>query len=690
MTTFDALTAALELARNQLLVLAVGLDKKPFAGTRGVLDATSDEEVIAAMWEAHPEANVAVACGGSGPTVIDVDMDPNKGINGAESLTLLQERLGPLPQTRTSRTPRGGSHFFFRSPTDRKIKSTAGKLARGVDVRSDRGYVLVPPSAIGGVPYEWLNDAPLADLPQGWVEALTDRKVDDRQTAEGGRNSYLTREAGRLRNLNMEPDDALDRLLALNDSRCEPPLPRPEVVKIRDSIWRYEPAFQLTDVGNAERFVYEQRGDVRWIEEYRRWLVWRGHFWAEDTGEAERRCKRTMRGMLARAASIEDNGKRTTLTRWANQSESAARIAAALQLARSEMGVAVKAAQLDADPWAFVTQNAVIDLRTGRPTDPRRDALLTKIGGTQFDATANCQTWLAFLARVLRDDAALIDFLQRAVGYSLTGDTSEHCIFILYGTGANGKTTFINTIKALAGDYGRSTHMQTWMVRKNPGVPDDIAALRGVRLATATEGEDGQRLAESQIKQVAGGDVIAARKLYGDWFEFAPTFKLWMATNHRPQIHSDDYAIWRRIRLVPFEVQIPADERDHHLQQKLLAELPGILNWALQGCTGWLARGLEAPMQVAAASNQYREEQDRIGTFLEECCEVSPENSGTSTSASDLYGAYRRWCESNGCGRLSQPRFKEKLLERRLVQKRLETGLRWLGVTVNEDWREMF
>ena len=505
----------------------------------------------------------------------------------------------------------------------------------------------------------------------------------------GGRNTWLTSEAGRLRNLIDDPDEGLDALLARNDSLREHPkgpLDCSEVVKIRDSVWRYERDFNLTDQGNAERFVHEHGDEIRHVHEFSRWIVWAGHYWREDCQrEVELLCKRMIRNMQRKAVLLDDDDKKKQqkkrkLLNWALTSESAGRIAAAVQLARSEPGITITAARLDADPWALVTTNTVLDLRTGLPVTPRRDTLLTKQAGTSYDPAATCPTWDAFLDRVMRGDAATINFLQRAVGYSLTGLTTEHCVFFLYGTGANGKTTFVNTIRALLGEYARATDTSMWMSKKHTSVPDDLAALRGVRLATTVEGEDGQRLAESRIKQIAGGDAIGARKLYGEWFEFVPQLKLFFATNHKPQIQSDDYAIWRRIRLIPFDVQIPEGERDTSLPQKLLAELPGILNWALEGCRQWQADGLTPPTTVRAAVDQYRAEQDRIGAFLEECCVANREKTAVKVTASDLYREYARWCESSGCYRLSAPRFKEKLRERRYEQKRTKEGLLWHGI----------
>lgn len=304
--------------------------------------------------------------------------------------------------------------------------------------------------------------------------------------------------------------------------------------------------------------------------------------------------------------------------------------------------------------------------------------MLTKRTEVRFDADAECPVWLAFLDRVMRSDAAMIEFLQRAVGYTLTGLNVEHCVFFLYGSGANGKTTFLNILRLLLGQYARATETETWMAKRERGVPEDLAALRGIRLAVAAEGEDGQRLSEARIKRCTGGDAIEARKLYGERFNFVPVFKLWFASNHKPQVLSDDDAIWRRIRMVPFTATIPENERDRTLPQRLEAELPGILNWALRGCLMWqYDRVLVSPEQVKAATQTYRDEQDRVGTFLDECCVTDAK---ANTGASEAYAAYVGWCDRNGHKPFSNSRFRDKLEERGFSRKRDKKGWRWVGL----------
>jgi putative DNA primase/helicase len=265
---------------------------------------------------------------------------------------------------------------------------------------------------------------------------------------------------------------------------------------------------------------------------------------------------------------------------------------------------------LDQDPWLFNVENGTIDLKTGELRPHERGALITKLAPVQYDREAECPTWWKFLMRIFNGNLALIEFLQKAVGYALTGSTREQCLFFLHGLGANGKSTLLEIIHTLLGDYAHRTSSETFLIKKSGGIPNDVAALRGARLVGAVEVESGRRLAEVLIKEMTGGDRISARFLHAEWFDFKPEFKIFLAANHKPVIRGTDHAIWRRIHLIPFNVQIPKPEQDRDLPEKLKAELPGILNWALEGCQMWQLYGLEPPAEVQAATQDYREEMD--------------------------------------------------------------------------------
>jgi len=274
-------------------------------------------------------------------------------------------------------------------------------------------------------------------------------------------------------------------------------------------------------------------------------------------------------------------------------------------------------------------------------------------------------------------DADMIQFLQRAVGYSLSGSIGEQCLFFLYGTGANGKSIFLETLKLITGDYGLAASAQTLMATRSSSIQNDIARLAGARFVACGEIEDGTRLRESLVKDLTGGDTICARFLRREFFDFRPQFKLWIRANHKPQIRGSGEAIWRRIHLVPFAVQIPPAQRDPDLLDKLRAELSGILGWAVRGCIEHQRHGLATPAQVREATAEYRSEMDVIGEFLSERCE-SEKNA--TVSAKDLYQAYRAWCEDSGTRPLSQRGFGLSLTERGYTKESGRGGVVYLRI----------
>lgn len=462
-------------------------------------------------------------------------------------------------------------------------------------------------------------------------------------------------------------------------TELQPPLvdddPEPAVTR---------PQQNLTDVGNAERFVCRHGRDLRYCHPWASWLIWTGSTWkSDDTGDAVLRAKETLRALLAEAAGTADDDKRKQLTRHVFKSEQAGRVRGALELARSEPGIAVLPEQLDAKPMLLAVANGVVDLETGQLRAHSRDDLLTKITPVVFDAEAAAPTWNMFLKRVL-PDPELRAFVQRFVGYSLTGLTGEQVLAILYGSGANGKSTLIETLRALLGDYGQQAPAETFLERRD-GIPNDVARLRGARFVAATEVAENRRLNEALVKRMTGGDTMVARFMRGEWFEFAMTAKVVLATNHRPEIRGTDEAIWRRIRLVPFTVTIPAEERDHTLADKLRAELPGILNWAISGCLQWQRHGLGSAAAVEDATAAYRHEMDTLGEFLDDCCVIEPT---TRAQAGDLYRTFTTWADENGQReRLSQQAFGRRLSERGFDQARTGAARWWLGLGIRDATR---
>lgn len=371
--------------------------------------------------------------------------------------------------------------------------------------------------------------------------------------------------------------------------------------------------FMMTDTGNAERLVARHGDGIRYVPAWDRWIVWNDTRWVEDKKALRVRAlaKDTIRHIYVEARETSGDA-REELAKHAKRSESARGLASMVDVARAESGVAVSVDRLNADPWLLNVSNGCIDLRTGRLREHRRDDLLTKLVPIAYDPEARCNRWEAFLDQILSHNRALIQFLQRAVGYSLTGMTSEQCLFFLYGSGSNGKSTFLELLRDVLGEYSTQADFTTFLEKKGDGPRNDIARLYGARAVTSSEVGEGKRLNESLVKTLTGGDVVAARYLYAETFEFAPQFKLWLGANHRPIIRGTDYAIWRRIRLIPFTVQIPDDQQDKGLKAALRAELPGVLAWAVAGCLLWQQYGLGAPLEVTHATDQYRRESDTL------------------------------------------------------------------------------
>lgn len=443
--------------------------------------------------------------------------------------------------------------------------------------------------------------------------------------------------------------------------RMQAVLKKAEPVEIKDET-KLSVGRPCTEFGNAERFVDQYGSKFRYCSEWGKWLYWNGKQMCIDTtGEVQRAVKKTIRSIYTEAAACKDFEMQKNLAKHAIKSEKNSQVKAVIELAKSEETIAVSSDELDRDLWLFNVWNGTIDLRSGRLMPHSINNLITKISPVEFDETAQCPRWIEFLNQIFNNDQELIEYIQKAVGYSMTGDTREQCLFFFYGHGSNGKSTFVETIQALMGNYAKQVSNETLMVKKNEGVPNDIAMLKGSRMVATSETDEGKRLNESLIKQLTGGDMVSARFLHQEWFEFKPTFKIWILGNHKPNIRGDDNGIWRRIRLIPFNVIIPDELQDKALPEKLLAELPGILNWGIEGCLKWQKEGLKVPSIVAKATAEYRRDMDILGDFFEEVCVFRDD---LIVAHADLYAEYREYVKSTGGYELSSKAFAMKLKER--------------------------
>jgi putative DNA primase/helicase len=410
------------------------------------------------------------------------------------------------------------------------------------------------------------------------------------------------------------------------------------------------PAF--SDDSLAQRFADRHAADLRFVASWGQWFRYDGTRWRQDdTLHAFDLARR-----VCREASAECNGKPGEKTALA----SAKTVAAVERLARSDRRIAATIDQWDADPWLLNTPDGVVNLQTGTKRAHQATDYMTKI--TAAGPRGDCPRFLAFLERITGSDPELIAYLRRVLGYALTGITREHALFFGYGTGANGKSVLLSTVAGIFGDYHKTAPIETFTVSNVDRHPTDLAMLRGARLVTATETEEGRQWAESRIKSLTGGDRVSARFMRQDFFEFMPQFKLFIAGNHRPGLRSVDEAIRRRFHLIPFAVTIPAEERDSELTEKMKAEWPGILAWIIEGCLVWQSDGLAAPQAVTAATAEYLESEDAIAAWIDDRCE---RDVNAWAGASALFASWAAWATKAGEALGSQKKFSQKLAERK-------------------------
>ena len=424
--------------------------------------------------------------------------------------------------------------------------------------------------------------------------------------------------------------------------------------------------YHFTDMGNAERLVDLHGQDFRYCFPFKRWFVWDGNRWSGDKrGLLRRMCKGTIKGMYKDAAEIDDEKARKALVQYAFKCETVKKSRDMMEFAQSEDGIPILPEHLDKDIYLINCLNGTIDLRTGELKPHRREDLITKLAPANYQPGAECAAWLDHLDKIMHGNNNLIKFLQKALGYSLTGDTSERKIFIQYGSGANGKTLTNHTIALVMGDYAIRTPTETLLIKRSEGIPNDIARLRGARFVYASEAEAGKRLAESLIKDMSGGDKITARFLHQEWFEFHPEFKIWLGTNHKPIIRGTDPAIWDRIRLIPFMVKIPDNEQipKTEMLELFQDEIDGIFSWLVEGCLAWQSEGLGLPEEIKTATTDYRNEMDILGDFIKDRCVLG---ANRTISAKKLYEEYLAWAEENGEDTIKKTMFGIKLNERNI------------------------
>lgn len=498
---------------------------------------------------------------------------------------------------------------------------------------------------------------------------------DSSMVGAGDRNASLMRLAGSLRRVGMSKDDIEFALVSFNRNSCQPPLPAAEVLSVLESVMRYPVAVTkfsdtLTDTGNAERFATHWHESLRYVPKLKAWMQWDGDSWkVDESGLVQELAKQTANVISAEAEAIRDAEMVKAVKKHARSSLNRRKLIDMVETAASIPRLQLDLRSIDADKMLLGVSNGVVELTTGSFRAIRFNDYITKRAAVSFDPAATCPVFEHFVHKILGGDDELVSFVQRAIGYTLTGRVDEQCLFFLHGSGANGKSTFLNVLRDVLGDYAVYTAPETLMPRGGSGASpsSDLARLRGARLVLSNEIEEGAHMAENLVKQVTGGDPIVARYLHKEFFEFLPQLKLWIAGNHLPVVKGNDEGIWRRIHLIPFNVTIPVADRDSDLPRKLLAERAGILNWAIQGCLDWQRIGLCPPAVVTNAVREYRSEMDIIGQWLDDECIVDP---AKSIRAQVLYDSYHAWAEKGGYRPMSMNAFSRKLETRGVATKR--------------------
>jgi len=692
----DLCTAALSYARQGLAVFPCEVRGKaphPQLPTGGFKHATTDADKIRSWWAMWPSANIGIACGASGLVVIDVDT--KHGTPGLDTWRTYLPDLG-ANNTPTVATPTGGFHYFYKAP-NAALEQGNNKLGKGVDVKGAGGYVLAPPSIHPdtGTRYEWapgygLDSASVLPLPPVFVKKL-ERKPRTKKASTPATSSDF--------------DNAKDALQHLSPERCEEyqmwvevgmalsPLGAPGFDLWDDwsqgstkydtdecvSKWRtFDPSkgrglgslFRwatddsgglwhvkraeteevshpngLTDTTNAERLVERFGHRLRYVYEWG-WLAWTGKRWERDTTGVVVRCaKRTARSYYTDAAEATDKDVAKAYADHAHKSQSARAIKAMVDMAQSELPVLAEIDDFDADPWILNCLNGVVDLRTGQLSQHEPTNMITKLAPVVYNPNATSPILTRYLEDTTKDNADFARYLQRACGYSLTGDTSEECFFLVLGPAATGKSTLVEAMLAVLGDYGVKSSFSAFLqLNSRGGATPELAHLRGARLVAAVETAKGAHLNEPLVKEMTGGDTLTVRELYKPPFSFKPTFKLWLAANDAPTMTDTDTGLWRRLQRVPFEHEIA--HRDPNVKARLCTDAgPAVLAWAVQGCLAWQAEGLSPCEIVQAKTSALRAEFDPLAEFFSEQCIIGGEY---EVDAQELRSAYEEWAQSWG------------------------------------------
>lgn len=521
------------------------------------------------------------------------------------------------------------------------------------------------------------EDESYSTIPVVEREAQARRFLDTVEPAvegEGGDRQTFTTIVNIIRGFDLDCPEGYALISEFNAHKCDPPWPNDEIKRKIDIARKdgqlplgclLRPRFRLTDTGNTSRLAALCGSDLRYCREDGRFLVYQGGRWAERKPDRVlAMTKKVIADLWGDVAELPDGSLKDAVRKHAIRTESRVARKAMIDLVMAEKGIAISLSDLDRDAWLLNVKNGTLDLRSGKLRCFNRDDLITKQSTVSWDPAATCPRFILFLDEIFLGDKALIGFIKRVIGYVLTGDVSEQVLIFCHGSGRNGKTTLVEIVLALLGEYGIQAAPEILSLRKGEVHPTEQADLFGVRLAAAQEVKEGGSWDERAVKALTGGDTVRARRMRQDFFQFSPTHKLLVCANHKPIVKGVDLGIWRRIKLVPFKATIPAEKCDPRLPEKLRAELPGILNWAVEGCMEWRKVGLAPPPEVEAVTARYKAENDVVGRFLDEVCMIEPM---ARIDNAVLYRAFTEWCKDTGEQYVSARCLGERLDDRGLT-----------------------
>jgi putative DNA primase/helicase len=706
------------LADNVRSGHAMGWSFTPLVGKKPFLKAwqTAPRETLEQALEWASKGNVGLRCGRISKVVV-IDADPGADITPLN-----------LPDTVTALTGRpGAQHLYFAH--DGELGNSAGKLGPHIDVKADGGQVVYPGSVHPetGAVYVWADGhAPgqiaLSSLPDHVLELLRrpdppklpgppskvkpGRTREERYAAQalrlelnaihaapqGGRNDALNRAAFSLGNLiaggclqRQEVEDALRQAglaVGLEPTEVDATIrsgiesglehPRqpgaaPQAQAPSRAAAEERPAslpmgrFSLDLSGNADRFCHLFGQDVHWCDQQGRWHVWNGKCWKADAlRDVHGMAEKTVAALVRECRDRDDDEAMKWSAKCSRDGKPAREM---LEVAKHRRAVPVEA--LDRHPWLLGVDNGIIDLRTGDLLPHDRKYLITSLSPARYDPAAQYPRWERFLSEIMDGSTDMIAALQRMAGYFLTGDVSVQILPIFFGSGSNGKNVFLDTIMGILGPYAEEAPDGLITLRQGDEHPTEIADLHGKRLVVASETEEGRKMRIGLVKKITGNKYLKGRFMRQDYFQFERTHKTVLVTNNRPIVTESSNAIWRRLRLIPFTVTIPEAKQDKHLTDRLVAEWPGILAWAVRGCLEWQARrcDLEFPRAVQEATQEYRNDSDHVADFLTECCVDwrGHEGQNMRTPKERVYGAYCTWCRAVGEDVLTRNAFNSRM-----------------------------